>query len=388
MAQVEKLLVFLASPGDVSKERRIAEEVIAELNRTVAPGKNAVLQAVRWENDAFPGYGDDAQSLINAQIAEMKKYALFVGIMWNRLGTPTPRAESGTVEEFARAVESFTQNGQPNIWFYFRQSASNLNTEDQLEQRKKVLAFKKLVETNGMPWTYKHPSDFREKFRSQITLWLSARAQTGDNKDVVSKGGLSQVGNNKPEYFCYISRYKIDQLYSTLSAETAPEELSSNGLREIREILEKNISYGRTDIIQLQGALKRSYVHKLRIVLSAYSDEISQFEWSRKNADDKTGFFLIKAPFQVAKIDEKQLMAKLVAQKDESSLILHCSLKYFSEESVRDEKPFFHSTNYAFFHDELSVIFEAVFYLISIKDNEFYGSPLYLKLAPISGLIL
>ena len=31
MAQVEKLLVFLASPGDVPNERRYVQEVVAEL---------------------------------------------------------------------------------------------------------------------------------------------------------------------------------------------------------------------------------------------------------------------------------------------------------------------------------------------------------------------
>src|SRR5688500_1316029 len=103
---VEKLLIFLASPGDVASERNHVHNVIAELNRTVAPEKDVVLQVVSWEYDTFPGYGTDAQSVINAQIAEMKKYSLFVGIMWSRVGTPTPRAESGTIEEFERAVEA------------------------------------------------------------------------------------------------------------------------------------------------------------------------------------------------------------------------------------------------------------------------------------------
>ena len=183
MPQVEKLLVFLASPGDVPTERRYVQEIVADLNRTVASDDGVVLQVVRWENDTFPGYGQDAQALINAQIAEMSRYTLFVGIMWNRLGTPTSRASSGTVEEFERAVQAFKQNGQPNIWFYFRQSASMLDTEDQLEQRKKVLAFKKEVQANGMPGTYKNPSDFRDKFRNQVTLWLNARTRTMSEQD-------------------------------------------------------------------------------------------------------------------------------------------------------------------------------------------------------------
>jgi hypothetical protein len=182
MAQVEKLLIFLASPGDVPSERRYVQEVVDDLNRTVASRKGIVLQVVSWENDAFPGYGMDAQALINAQIAEMAKYSLFVGIMWNRLGTPTPRAASGTVEEFERAVMALAQHGQPAIWFYFCEAPANLDTEEQLEQRKNVLEFRKRFQANGLSWLYKRPPDFKNKFRNQMTLWLNSLDREQGNK--------------------------------------------------------------------------------------------------------------------------------------------------------------------------------------------------------------
>jgi hypothetical protein len=185
MPKVEKLLIFLASPGDVRSERRYVEEVIAEINRTIANDKGVILQLVTWEQDTFPGFGMDAQALINAQIAEMSKYALFVGIMWNRLGTPTPRASSGTVEEFKRAVDSLKQNGQPDIWFYFRQSKSSLDTEQQLDQRKAVLAFQKQVQASGMPSVYKSPSEFREKFRNHLILWLGKKSYESKGTKVI-----------------------------------------------------------------------------------------------------------------------------------------------------------------------------------------------------------
>jgi hypothetical protein len=174
MAQVEKLLIFLASPGDVPNERRYVREAVEQLNRTVAPQKGIVLQVVSWENDTFPGYGMDAQALINTQIAEMAKHSLFVGIMWNRIGTLTPRAASGTVEEFERAVAALAQHGQPDIWFYFREAAAKLDTDEQLEQRKRVLEFRKRVQANGLPWSYKRPSDIRDKFLNQMILWLTS----------------------------------------------------------------------------------------------------------------------------------------------------------------------------------------------------------------------
>lgn len=173
MAQVEKLLIFLASPADVSRERGYVKEVIDDLNSSFA-AKNIVLEVKTWERDTVPGYGKDAQAIVNEQIAEMARYSLFVGIMWNRVGTKTPRATSGTIEEFERAVEAQAAHGQPEIWFYFRTAPAKFDTAEQLEQRKKVLAFKKRVKANGLPTSYESPSDFRKKFNHQLSLWLNS----------------------------------------------------------------------------------------------------------------------------------------------------------------------------------------------------------------------
>lgn len=39
-----------------------------------------------------------------------------------------------------------------------------------------MLAPKEQVQAKGLPWTYKNPSEFRDKFRNQMILWLNARA--------------------------------------------------------------------------------------------------------------------------------------------------------------------------------------------------------------------
>ena len=103
--EVKLLKVFIASPGDVAKERDVLREVIDDLNRSLALEKGVMLQAIGWETDARPGFGADPQTLVNQQIADMSQYDLFVGILWDRFGSPTPRAGSGTEEEFNRAVE-------------------------------------------------------------------------------------------------------------------------------------------------------------------------------------------------------------------------------------------------------------------------------------------
>ena len=74
MPQLESVSIFLASPGDVATERRSAEAVVSELNRTVAAAHGVVMQLVRWETDTIPAYGEDRQALVNLQIAEMSDH--------------------------------------------------------------------------------------------------------------------------------------------------------------------------------------------------------------------------------------------------------------------------------------------------------------------------
>lgn len=215
MAQVEKLDIFLASPGDVPKERLYVQEVVDELNRTIAPSKDIILQVVSWENDTYPGYGKDAQALINQQIAAMAKYSIFIGIMWNRLGTPTPRAESGTVEEFDLAATASLEHGQPDIFFYFCQAPSNLDTIEQVEQRKKVLLFKEHFEKNGMSTIYNEPTEFKDKFRNHISIWLNKRI-TVTSKTIKSNGSDGSTWPAKPEI---VKDYKLIHILKALLRE-------------------------------------------------------------------------------------------------------------------------------------------------------------------------
>ena len=174
MPQVEKLKIFLASPGDVDTERRHVGKVVEEINRTVAAALGVVLEVISSKN-AFPGYGKDGQAILNEQIGNMHEYELFIGIMWNRIGTPTPRAKSGTVEEFTRAVRTLMRRKKPEVWFYFRQAPAHLTTKEELKQREEVLDFRAKFRSNGLFRDYKAPAEFRDQLREHLTLWLNQR---------------------------------------------------------------------------------------------------------------------------------------------------------------------------------------------------------------------
>ena len=96
--QVTRLRIFVASPGDVQAEREALDGVVDELQRTLGQDRPLFLDYVRYETHAAPAMGD-VQAVITEQL-DLKDIDLFVGILWKRFGTPTPRAGSGTEDEF------------------------------------------------------------------------------------------------------------------------------------------------------------------------------------------------------------------------------------------------------------------------------------------------
>src|SRR5436309_1752518 len=155
---ITKVSVFIASPGDVAAERDELCDVINELNLIFAPQHGIELDLKRWETHAWPGFGEDAQAVINDRIGA---YDIFIGILWNRLGTPTGRSPSGTVEEFRRAYELWKQHKRPSLMFYFRRSPSDLSTVDEIKQKLQVVEFKHALQGMGaLFWEYPDLKEF------------------------------------------------------------------------------------------------------------------------------------------------------------------------------------------------------------------------------------
>lgn len=239
----EQHQVFIASPGDVSAERQLVEAVIAELNRTVAKSKRIFLQTRRWELDTFPKTGRDIQAIVNAQIADMSECKLFIGIIWNRLGTKTRRAASGTVEEYDRALKSFKKHGRPEIWFYFRKQKLTNPTNDQMIQAGQASSFQKQVQSENLTFTYNTPKEFCDLLRKHLILWI-------DNLSVASSPIAKKTYRLNP-YKLYYFRQMRKMSYTEVarSAEIdrttlrrlenenpSKKRLSSDSFPEIEEI--------------------------------------------------------------------------------------------------------------------------------------------------------
>ncbi|WP_259015229.1 hypothetical protein [Emticicia fluvialis] len=157
--------VMLASPSDVMEERDAATEIILDWNNVNSTVRKIVLMPIRWESNAIPTMGEHPQEVINKQLLENAD--LLIGIFWTRIGTPTGKALSGSVEE----IEKHINSGKPTM-LYFSDKPVIPNSIDS-KQYKALTKLKKVYQKKGVIQSFDSLLDFRNKFSRHLSMKIN-----------------------------------------------------------------------------------------------------------------------------------------------------------------------------------------------------------------------
>jgi len=140
LAQRSVLKMFLASPGDLQDERRVANDVVDRVNKRIGRHLDIYVELRGWE-DTLPGRPSRPQEEINE---DLRSCDLFLGLVWQRWGTPPGGAneyESGFEEEFSLARDLHDEGQMRDILLYFKEMEDALE-HDPGPQASKVLEFR------------------------------------------------------------------------------------------------------------------------------------------------------------------------------------------------------------------------------------------------------
>lgn len=156
--------VFIASPGDVREERELVTRVVEQVNQIIGQELSIHLESWMWDMDAVPNVGEP-QELINP---DLDKAHIVIVIFWNRLGTPTLRADSGTAEEFIRAFERWQRNKSPRLMVYFCERPVHLKTAQEREQALLVSQFRENISGKVLSQAYETTADFERRLSRDL----------------------------------------------------------------------------------------------------------------------------------------------------------------------------------------------------------------------------
>lgn len=207
------LQVFVASPSDVGEERSALDGVIAELNATWSTKLGIAFDIIKWETHVRPGFSVDAQAVVNAQIPD--NYDVFIGIFWTRAGTPTSRANSGSIEEFEKAYARHKATGStPEIMIYFKEAPISPSKIDP-QQFSTLQEFKaSLPARGGLFFPFEDVSSFEASVRAHLAavaqkFTSNPSDQTQELSTQLANSPASIIDNDELGLFDLIDLYTI-----------------------------------------------------------------------------------------------------------------------------------------------------------------------------------
>ena len=176
---------MIASPSDVNAERRAIREAILDWNYKNSRENGIVLMPLGWETHSAPllGEGQDkrGQKVINDMV--LKHSDVLVAIFKARIGSPTGKAVSGTIEE----IELHCSVGKPVLRYFGKVTKghsvllriSNVFNKtmplflERIEQDRTVQAYKKECMKNGLIHEYLNCRELKENFYGHLQLVIN-----------------------------------------------------------------------------------------------------------------------------------------------------------------------------------------------------------------------
>jgi hypothetical protein len=241
------LTVLIASPGDTANARDTVERTITSWNRDRAARERTVLVPLRWETDAVPELGNDAQSVINRQLVD--ECDIVIALFHSRLGAPTERSASGTVEEIERARARSVP-----VHVYFSEMAVPRTVDP--DELKRLNGFRTDLQAKGLLGSYVSLDDLSAKVRTALERdiqQLVSAVPTDDNSEPVPHAILR-------------ARYEFDREPHTdsrgqVQMRTRRERLVIENLGTVPaenvEIVIDAVGQGEAPVAHIEGPIER-----------------------------------------------------------------------------------------------------------------------------------
>lgn len=181
--------LFIASPSDVQEERQIVRDVVLDWNASFADSTEAMIHAIGWETHSFPDSGDSPQAILNRQL--LRDVDILVAIFWSRVGTATPDALSGTVEEINR----HTATHKPAMIYF---SEKDFPQGADLDQVRAVRELRSSLQHGALIDTFKTNQEFRQKFTRHLAAKMAEylKSATGAPVPAIRESSSIQINAN------------------------------------------------------------------------------------------------------------------------------------------------------------------------------------------------
>lgn len=175
MYQANVYKIMIGSPSDIKEEISIVREVLNNWNNLYSEKNRMMLLPIHWSISSYPAMGKHPQKLLNEQLVE--KSDLMICIFGTRLGSPTDREISGTVEE----IKEHRKAGK-DVMVFFKNSVDDISSVD-LQQLQKIKDFKESIKSDVLWCEFSDKEDFERKISEKLQLYINDNWSDGATDD-------------------------------------------------------------------------------------------------------------------------------------------------------------------------------------------------------------
>jgi len=294
--------IFIASPSDVAGERKIAFDVVDELNLVYeSQGKDYRLEVRAWEKHSHPDLGLP-QAVIKKQIS-IEECDIFIGVFWKRFGTPPGSVRpsdgrpylSGTEEEIdtAIAARQASSNQRPVIMLYRRKldPTSSLESDEDYVQYAKVIEFFRQCKPGG-----EHPAlvgEFEENCFHDLLkrhfLQVLTDLEPSQPQPVSLSATKSDIMSRK-EYIAALDRARR-------ALEILEEQVAGFGELHVPVHLKIELEEKRRQVAELEDQLAKGFTSVENSCFDRIGLSGNPFECPMAELDAKLFSYLIQPQF-------------------------------------------------------------------------------------------
>lgn len=186
---IDLVKLSFCGPSDVMKEIIIAQEVVKKWNLLHGEARGFWIKHQHWSSDSHPEMGDRPQAIINRQVIDDSD--IIVAIFWQRFGSPTGAAASGTEEEIRRAIRFGKK-----VMVYFSDLESVAGPAD-LAQARILAEFRRNLreKRQGLFGTFPSRDRFRTDFTRNLAHVLNELRPQATSAVVASTQSIHGNGN-------------------------------------------------------------------------------------------------------------------------------------------------------------------------------------------------
>ena len=284
------LKLFIASPGDTMEERNQIEQIVHEWNDLNSEREKVMVLPIRWEKSISPEYSlsEDGQQIINKKL--LINSDIIIMLFKSKLGSPTSRADSGTLEELA----VFSKENAEQIGIFFCEAIAPSNNAD-FQEYGKVLSFRETLTKGsyGLYGTYsiKEVENFLTRQVAKYTTRLELETENQKYRNI-EKDKSHIISNSiekrtlRPDEmlllkFMYTEGHNTIGLSSSFIYNTYSTFLKENGFKEkYKDLLEHTC-----DRLFERGILEFLEIEEFINPYSYESEQYPQYKLNIKTYD-------------------------------------------------------------------------------------------------------